>query len=321
MASTHKTARAVEYMRQAVDAGVRQHRGWRKHTRALALSCALTVVCWDVPALAINALVSHDLPALTKIAASEAKAVLELGKIVTETRAIVGHAKEVAGLTKAAYRGLEELRSMTWNDLRSGVVAGLGQAFPEAVEIYKDVQSIRDLRRVDPRSVETLRNILWQEVYGPAVDGLIGARENSEAIARARDVRTRQGGLISALRVDLGSLEKNCDLGEGACQAAANRAEIKQTLLLTDMQEALGSTVELLERDRIAEDTKTVVAMNEFDRFLTDFDDHLRLTFGGKALNGRCRAGDCIRQQYEGARSRVISDAHYRQQGYSGENQ
>src|SRR5690349_861802 len=115
---------------------------WRKGVRLGAGGIIIAVILWDGSALAINAIVSQDLPILTEMAATEAKSYFQLGGILGEATAIVKEAKEYTTIAKTAWGALNELRQMSLDDLKRAALTGLGNAFPEVAQMYGDIKDI-----------------------------------------------------------------------------------------------------------------------------------------------------------------------------------
>lgn len=279
----------------------------RRHGRAIAIAVAATILLHDGRAMAINAIWSHDAPVLAELAITEWKTYLEISKMLMETRKIVAHGRELVGVTKAAWKAIDDLREMKWSDLKEAGIEGLRRSFPEVEGIYSDAKSMADWRSgPDARSIATFRGMLWQHVYGPSIDYLHDQHENSKVIAESKDQRARWRGIITTLRPDLDALLEECNKGEGACSAAANRAQIKQASLLTDIQEATSKNNELLERQRASADSERAGRYFQYERFLHDFEQHIAVTLGtGDDDERRCRAGRCLYERYAAVPSQV----------------
>ena len=157
----------------------------RTRARIIATSLVCTMLLYDSTASAINALVSHDLPILTEIAATELASYAELGAFLGEAAAITAQVKEYTTLAKTAWGAINELRHLTWDELRGAALLGVGNAFPELGQIYGDVQDIRDLNYRDEQALMTLRGMLWEGVYGPGIDYL---HAQPEACRRAHEL-------------------------------------------------------------------------------------------------------------------------------------
>jgi len=238
---------------------------------------------------------------LIEIAATEAAQYGELGAILAETTAMVEQVKEYTSVAKVAWGAIEELRHLTLEDLKEAALLGTDRAFPEIGRMYGDIEDIRDLDYRDPAAVQTFRGILWEHAYGPAVDYLHSAHDNHLAVANAREHRARQSGKVVARRIEAEVWEEDCrrtgaEGFEGACQAAANRAEIIHAILLADAHETALASLELQERMLMNEDRKELDRLYEYDRFLFDAGNYVRASAG---LEGRtCTAGKCLFERY-----------------------
>jgi hypothetical protein len=265
----------------------------------VAAAVALAVCVWDSSAFAINALVSQDLPILSQIAMTEAASYTELGAILGEMAVLVAQAKEYTSVAKTAWGALDELRHMSSRDLLDAAALGARGAFPELDGMYGDIQDMRDLNYRDYRAVATLRGMLWDEVYGPAIDYLHTGHENLEALASHADLRGRHSAKLAARRAEAEQWAEDCrrtsSAGEGACQAAASRAEIQQALALADLHESNLHLLDTAERQLKREERREADTVYAFERWLYDLNAYMAATSGD---SGTCIAGQCLYAQY-----------------------
>lgn len=289
----------------------------RVRIRWIALALVGGVLLWDATALAFNAVVSQDLPVLIEILSTEVAQYGELGSILAETSAMVEQVKEYTSVAKVAWGAVDELRHMTLDDLKDAALLGTNRAFPELGRMYGDIEDIRDLDYRDPAAVETFRGILWEHAYGPAVDYLHSAHENHQIVANAREHRARQSGKVMARRIEAEIWEEDCrrtaDGGfEGACQAAANRAEILHAILLTDLHETALASLELQEQALMNDDRRELDQLYEYDRFLFDAANYVSASAG---IEGKtCAAGRCLWERYGARVGSKIADYRARHQ-------
>jgi hypothetical protein len=267
--------------------------------RRVVGAAVVAVLLWDGSALAINALVSQDLPLLAQIAATEAAAYAELGALLAQASAIVAHVKEYTTVAKTAWGALDELRHMTPDQLRDAALLGVRRAFPELGDMYGHIRDIRDLDYRDHRAVATLRGIIWDEVYGPAIDYLHAGHGTLDALAVMQEHQLRHAAKAHARRQQATRWAEDCARtaarGEGACQAAANRATVQHALALADIQETnlhiLDAQQRVLKRAE-RDDADRVYA---FERWLHDLEAYMLASTGDESL---CPAGQCLYEQY-----------------------
>lgn len=283
-----------------------------KSKSRLVIVIAACLVTFGFGAVAYADIIGGDIALLTEISATEAASLTEISTLVSQAAETVALAKEYTGLAKTAYRGIEELTHMTWDDLKGHVLTGLSRAFPEVGQMYADVKEIKDLRYVNPRSVETLRGILWSEVYGPAIDELHGLHANMDAVAEAKDLRGRQSGLIQGIRDELDGFAADCEKGPGACAVAADNAQIRAAQTLTDIHEATLKSLEMQERARETHDNEAVGRWYELERVLGDLNDHMAGALGIDPDELGCRAGECLYRKYAGEPDRVMAEHRQR---------
>ncbi len=281
----------------------------RRVTWLVALGLVGAIVLYDATAYAVNAIVSHDLPILMEIAATEAASYTELGAILAEAAAITAQVKEYTTVAKAAWGFMNELRHLSWDQLKDAAFVGVNNAFPELGQIYGDVQDIRDLSYSDPRAIETLRGLLWANVYGPGIDYLHSGHDNMTAMAAMDDHRGRQFGRVAVRRAQAETWEQDCERiseeedAEGACDAAANRAAIQSALMLHDLQETALFQLDAQERVLANQDRRELDRLYEYDRLAFDMRNYLLAISGAE----ECRAGECLSQQYGHVMSREVA--------------
>lgn len=258
-----------------------------------------SILLWDSTAYAINAIVSQDLPLLTQIAATEVSSYLELGAILTEAAAITAQVKEYTTIAKTAWGALNELRYLSLDDLRDAAMRGASNAFPELQQIYGDAHDIADLSYRNQRAVDTVRGILWEEVYGPGIDYLHAGHSNLDAMANMQDHAARHEQILAARRAETTDWEATCRRtegeGEGACQAAANRAAIQSALMLQDMHETSLYQLEAQRRLIANEDRKELDNLYAYDRFVYDMRNYISSETG---VDAECVAGQCLYERY-----------------------
>lgn len=273
----------------------------RIRIRIIALTVALAVLLWDASAYALNGIVSQDLPILTQMLAQQIDSHIELTAILSETAAVVAQVKEYTTIAKTVYRGVEELLTLDIEDVRAGVLQGLGDAYPEIADMREDITDIRDLRYSDPQSVEAIRGMLWQEVYGPAFDEAVerNAEHNLETAAEVEERKSTHEAYIDARRKQWDKWQDDCEkAGPGACQRAADAATVENTQLLADIHETLLLTAEIQSREQLRKDRQEVESANAAVDWIADVEAYIASFAGG---DKGCVAGQCVWERYQAA--------------------
>lgn len=297
--------RALRISESLVNDLASSHRGRRRRAsmRLLAVASAVSVCFWSPSARAINALFSQDLPVLSEIAMTEAAILGEASALVAQAYQTYQTINEHVGIAKAVHQGVQELTELTWDDLKGYALEGLSNTFPEIGEMYSGIHDMADFRKVNYRSVETVRGMLWANIYGPAVEGLHQQHENMEASARSKDHRARSSALIDGIQKEIDAYQKECDKGEGACSAAASRAQMRTASLVADMHKTTLQQLELQEREILSKDAAKMNERYAMLRWLEDLQEHIQIVNGE---GGKDCAGHCLYDRYAGERSRVL---------------
>lgn len=264
------------------------------------LAFAFSFFLAESSARAFNAIVSQDLPILTELLATEMSEYAEIATLVAQTATLVNQVKEYATLAKVVWGAIEDLKNLTWDDLKTGVLTGLGRAFPEAGGIYADIKDIADLDYENYQAQAAFRGMLWEHIYGPAVDYLDTALENLDHQADVKDYIVRSSGKADATREMAHTWTDECESGassgqNGKCQAAAQRAEIQSALMLADLQE---TSLKQLETQRLVlqeRDRKEADEVYQYERLEHDVGKLLRASMG---LDPECGEGECLYERY-----------------------
>lgn len=267
------------------------------------------VLLWDTSALAFNAIVSQDLPILIEMAATEMASYLQLTAVLVEASAIVAQVKEYTSVVKTAYRGLEELVTLSDEDVRAGVMQGLNNALPEVAEIRGNMRDIGDLRYSDPRAVAVIRGMLWEDVYGPSLEAIRrNTEKNLENGATIRERKVAYEALLLGRSKEWRAWDKSCrDEGAGACQLAAAIATIEHSHLLGDIHETLLWGLELQSREQLRADRHEVQEGQELLEWMSSVEAYIATQTGAR---DKCTPGSCLFERYAGAPARI--QAEYR---------
>lgn len=246
----------------------------------------------------------QDTPLLSQILATEISSYAELGAILAKTAKMVGQVTEHVELARAAYGAVDTVRNLSWSELEPGLKRGVGRAFPEARDIYGYARRLKELDEVRPQSIRTLRGMLWKNVYGPGIDALHDGHERLEQHARTLDVIARHEGKNEAIRKNLRQLEEACEIGGltkkgGKCLAAAQRAEIQQSLILADIHEAQIAQLNVDRRRLQLEDQAAILRHHTAAKVRFDTAEFLR------GVADRCIPGSCLYQKYAGGAREV----------------
>ncbi len=270
------------------------------------------ILFWKGSAFGVNAFISQDLPFLAELVANSITEVAQLTTLIENTRSMIDQGNEYVELGQAIYGGIEAFESLTWEELQGGIEKGLinsraGVLYLSADKAYQRAQSFEDLDSLNPRSVATARGMLWEYAYGPAIEYMPMAKDNLEASSQLVDYTARKSELERRRRAELWALLKNCvgtGKGEGACLAAANRAELQSALLLSDLHSTSLLSLDLQRRSLNQKDRESLGKISEFERFTRDFDEQLAASFG-LPKGERCAPGRCLYQRYSGSESRL----------------
>ncbi len=281
----------------------------RKH---ITLAVILSVLLYDSTAYAINALVSQDIPLLTDILATEIASKIELTSILAQTAAIVSQVKEYTTVAKTVWGAIDELRNMTPEQLKTLAFRGLNSAFPEARQIYRDIQNISDLDYQNAKAYATFRGILWEEVYGPVIDDMHAGHANLEVLSEAAELRLRIQGKIDARREEARAWEEDCkkssgEGGFGACNLASQRSQIQSALSLQDMNETELHQLRVMRQQFENDQEKEAGKLYAIDRWMYDVGTFVGLE---REQVPECEPGSCLFTRYgDRANARI---AHYR---------
>jgi hypothetical protein len=265
------------------------------------LAFAFSFLVYESSAHAVNAIVSQDLPILTEMLATEIEQYAEIATLVAQTATLVSQVKEYATLGKVVWGAIQDLKNLTWADLKKGVLDGLGRAYPELDGMYGDIKDIADLDYADYRARATFRGMLWEHVYGPAIDYLDTASENLDHHADVMDHMIRSAGKIDVTREMVRNWEQQCEEGmgrgeNGMCQAATQRAEIQSALMLADLQETSLKLLESQDKALRAQDRKEADQVYQFERWEHDVNKLVRATVSFD--DDDCEAGTCLYERY-----------------------
>ena len=120
--------------------------------------------------------------------------------------------------------------------------------------------------------------------------------EALDATARSKDHQYRMTGVNEAQTRILRYWLEDCEKGEGACMAAANRAQVLGTKTLTQLHQTALFQMDMQRRSLQRQDRAYLTKVYELRRFLHDL--------GGIAnawaapQTGTCEAGACLYERY-----------------------
>jgi hypothetical protein len=264
---------------------------WRRRLRLFVFIFFGGVILWDSMAWALG----EDIPILSQILVTELGHSTTFSEMLIQAQQTVKHVKEYTTLAKTVYGGIDEIRHMTAKELRDGALLGMRNAYPGAVDMYRDIKDIRNLNYRNQQAYDTLRGMLWENVYGPAIDVIHGSHDNLDAIAKSQELQQRETALLYAEQEILNAQAEDCEKGNGACLAASQRAEIEQGLLLKQIAEINLSALENQRQQRISETRKEVAQVQMYQQWLFDLRNHLARTTNSEST---CPAGRCLYDRY-----------------------
>ena len=253
----------------------------------------------------------EDMAAMAKLIAVEMDNYARLGTLIHETSNIVANVKEHTTLLKTAYKGIEDVIQMRWQDLERDVRRGLSQAFPELEVMYRDIEDIEDLRYTNTQAEQTLRDMLYKTAYGPAVEYLHQQHEDMDAVAKASETIARHTGLLAGERAAVRLFEEDCKKGEGACLVSSQRATIHQAAIMGDIHEVLIRSADMQQRLVTLKDQEENSAFYQQVRFTTDFIEHAQALLGVE-LRRDCRPGKCLYDAYAGSAYETMAKSRRR---------
>jgi hypothetical protein len=230
-----------------------------------------------------------------QILAVQTTQLMNIVTVLEESRKSVAQAREIKEITAEAYHAVNDLRHLSWDELRFAAFQALNRAYPQFREIYGDLQNISDLRRRSPKARATLDGIVHEMLWGPLQQNIDEFHDNSDLIADTTDHLARHQLLRKVNRSKLEQLEIDCEKGQGACKAASERSMILTGLMISDLHESVDLLNEDMRKDRIEKQHALLRDHRLTATVLAEVNLHVMETLGVKRPH--C-AGDCLYRKY-----------------------
>ena len=239
-----------------------------------------------------------------QILATQIQSMAHLQTMIEESRKFVSQTREIKEITVEAYHAIDEIRHLTWDQLRVHALQSVSTVYPELREIYGDVKNIGDLRRRSSKARQTIDGMVHATLWRPLQSGIAAVHDDSDLIAAIREHQARQEAILAASRAELHMLQEDCLKGHGACGEAANRATITSGLLLTDIHGSLGLLTESMRRDRIKHQHELLDRYRTAATLMAEINTNVQQSLG--LQNVTCDR-DCLYRKYAGAAQRDLS--------------